>query len=75
MRRNKERSLDDIMISNLARLSGEAPKAVGKSYNFLYKKWKAGRLRVQNGVVKVDHLQQQELNGYPELDSEEEVAH
>lgn len=73
MKRNKERALDEIYGSNIARLSGEAPRIVPLAYPTLYKKARDGRLRTFGSPtsVAVDHLLEQYRAGFPKIEESE----
>lgn len=72
------RSTEDILLSGIVQLNGEASKLVPLRYHALRTRVKQGRLRTFGSPesTEVDHLLEQFRNGFPVLDSvlEEESA-
>lgn len=75
-KRLKERNLDEIYASNIARLHGEATRLVPMAYSTLFKKGQEGRLETFGNPlsVSVDHLIEQYKLGFPEIHEPKSAA-
>jgi len=76
MKIKKARSTQDIIASNIAKLSGEAPRVVPLDYTTLFKRVQERRLEAFGvpASVAVDHLQDQYRKGFPLLKTKENAA-
>ena len=66
------RSTEDILLSGIVQLNGEACKLVPLQYQTLKRREKEGRLRTfgHPESCEVDHLLEQFRNGFPVLEEE-----
>ena len=72
MPKKNYRSTENILLSGIAQLNGEASKLVPLQYHALKMRVKQGRLRTFGypESCEVDHLLEQFRNGFPVLEEE-----